>query len=128
MIAARMSGPDAMELDAALEVDPVRRRSRLDEAKDVAGAATATGLRAWVRHLAGLQTIGPTSSWLEGVPPSKIAHFAGEARLTDVSDLRKKCGRTPPPGPHPRSKAVWPSSERWPGGWPRLRPGSYDPV
>jgi hypothetical protein len=33
--------------------------------------------------------IGPTELWLEGVPPGKIAHFAGEARVTDVADLRK---------------------------------------
>jgi len=78
-IAARMSGPDAMELDTSLVVDPIRRRSRFDEAKAVAGAATATGLRDRVRHLAGQETIGPTSFWLEGVPPAKIAHFAGAA-------------------------------------------------
>lgn len=27
--------------------------------------------------------------WLEGVPPGKITHFASEARITDVADLRK---------------------------------------
>ncbi|MEU7799756.1 Tn3 family transposase [Micromonospora arborensis] len=88
-IAARMAGPDATELDASLIVDPIRRRSRFDEAKAVAGAATVTGLRERVRHLAGLEAIGPTSFWLDGVPPAKIAHFAGEAQRTDASDLRK---------------------------------------
>jgi Tn3 transposase DDE domain len=33
--------------------------------------------------------LGPTAEWLEGIPPGKIAHFAGEARVTDVADLRK---------------------------------------
>ena len=36
-----------------------------------------------------LDAIGPAGLWLEGVPPGKIAHFAGEAGVTDVADLRK---------------------------------------
>lgn len=39
--------------------------------------------------LADIDAIGPTEEWLEGVPPGKITHFAGEARVTDVADLRK---------------------------------------
>lgn len=27
--------------------------------------------------------------WLDGTPPCKIAHFAGEAKVTDVADLRR---------------------------------------
>ena len=27
--------------------------------------------------------------WLDGVPPGKIAHFAGEARVTDAADMKK---------------------------------------
>jgi hypothetical protein len=28
-------------------------------------------------------------AWLEDVPPGKIGHFAGEARVTDAADMRK---------------------------------------
>jgi hypothetical protein len=40
-------------------------------------------------HLEVLDALGPTEVWLAGVPSGKIAHFAGEARVTDVADLRK---------------------------------------
>jgi hypothetical protein len=39
--------------------------------------------------LADIDAIGPTEAWLEGIPPGKIAHFAGEARVSDIADLRK---------------------------------------
>jgi hypothetical protein len=29
-----------------------------------------------------------TEFWLEGIPPAKIAHFAGEARVLDAAELR----------------------------------------
>ena len=40
-------------------------------------------------HLQGLDGLGPTEQWLADVPPAKIAHFSGQARVTDVGDLRK---------------------------------------
>lgn len=88
-IATRMSGPDATELDTLLVADPVRRRSRFDRVKMVAGAATVGHLKDHVKHLAELEAIGPTEVWLEGVLPAKVAHFAGEARETDAGDLGK---------------------------------------
>ncbi|MGW3473443.1 transposase, partial [Saccharopolyspora sp. NPDC000995] len=33
--------------------------------------------------------IGPTERWLDGVPPGKVAHFAGEAHVANVDDMRK---------------------------------------
>ncbi|TLP51259.1 hypothetical protein [Microbispora triticiradicis] len=39
--------------------------------------------------LRDLDALGPTQAWLESVPSEKIAHFAGEARVTNVADLRK---------------------------------------
>jgi hypothetical protein len=39
--------------------------------------------------LADIEAIGPAGAWLEGVPPGKIGHFAGEARVTDAADMRK---------------------------------------
>ena len=36
-----------------------------------------------------MDALGPTEQWLDGIPPGKIAHFAGEARVTDAADMRK---------------------------------------
>ncbi|WP_235965573.1 DUF4158 domain-containing protein [Micromonospora rubida] len=88
-IAARMSGPAADEVDALLKVDPIRRRSQFDQVKTVAGAPTVGNVKDHVKHLAWLDALGPTEEWLEGVPPAKVAHFAGEASQTDVADLGK---------------------------------------
>ncbi len=70
-------------------VDPVTRRSEFDRMKDVAKSASLGKFRLRLELLADIDAIGPTGEWLEGIPPGKIAHFAGEARVTDVADLRK---------------------------------------
>jgi hypothetical protein len=88
-IAARMSGPDASGLDAMLVVDPVRRRSDFDRVKTVAGAATVGKLKEHVEHLRWLDAVGPTEVWLADVPPAKVSHFAGKARVTDAADLAR---------------------------------------
>ena len=74
-------------------VDPVTRRSEFDRLKDVAKAASLGKFRLRLDLLADIDALGPTEEWLDGVPPGKIAHFAGEARVTDVADLRKDPGR-----------------------------------
>ena len=38
-------------------------------------------------HLRWLDELGETSAWLQGVPPAKIAHFAGEAAVLDADAL-----------------------------------------
>lgn len=88
-VAAR---PDRMErarLERLLWVDPATRRSEFDRMKDSAQAATLGKFRNRLAHLAGLDALGPTEQWLDGIPPGKVAHFAGEARVTDAADMRK---------------------------------------
>jgi hypothetical protein len=46
-------------------------------------------LREHLAHLGWLDPLGETEAWLEGVPPAKVGHFAGQARVTDVGDLRR---------------------------------------
>ncbi|MFD8534154.1 Tn3 family transposase [Streptosporangium canum] len=72
-----------------LVVDPVTRRSEYDGLKDVAQAASLGKFKGRLAFLRDLDALGPTEVWLKGVPPGKAAHFAGEARVTDVADLRK---------------------------------------
>ncbi len=71
-----------------LVLDPVSRRSGVDRLKAPAKAATLGKFKLRLAYLAELDALGPTEVWLEGVAPQKIAHFAGEARATDVGDLR----------------------------------------
>ncbi|WP_304412560.1 DUF4158 domain-containing protein [Micromonospora sp. CNB394] len=88
-IDARMSRAQVAVVDAMLVVDPVTRRSDFDRLKTPAPAATVQRLKNHVAHLAWLDGLGPTEVWLRGVPPAKVSHFAGEARVTDASDLRR---------------------------------------
>ena len=70
-------------------VDPATRRSEFDRIKTAAQAPTLGKFKQRLAHLQTLDAIGPTERWLEGVPPGKIAHFAGEARVANVDDMRK---------------------------------------
>jgi hypothetical protein len=84
-----MSRAQVAVVDAMLVVDPVTRRSDFDRLKTSAPAATVQRLKNHVAHLTWLDSLGPTEAWLQGVPPAKVSHFAGEARVTDASDLRR---------------------------------------
>lgn len=88
-IAARPDRVQRARLDRLLLVDPTSRRSEFDRLKQPAQAATLGKFKQRLEHLAGMDALGPTEQWLGGVPPGKIAHFAGEARVTDAADLRK---------------------------------------
>ena len=72
-----------------LRVDPSSRRSEFDRLKAPAKAASIGKFKLRLAHLAALDALGPTEAWLEGVPPGKISHFAGEARVTDVADFNR---------------------------------------
>jgi TnpA family transposase len=72
-----------------LRVDPATRRSEFDRLKTPAKAATIGKFKLRLAHLADLDALGPTEAWLGGVPPGKISHFAGEARVTDAADFSK---------------------------------------
>ncbi|GAA3649320.1 hypothetical protein GCM10022267_39770 [Lentzea roselyniae] len=87
--AGRMSPAERARLERMLLVDPSTRRSELDWLKDPAKAATLGKFKRRLEHLADLDAIRPTERWLEGVPPGKVGHFAGEARVTDAADFRK---------------------------------------
>lgn len=88
-VAGRIGPVARARLGRLQVVDPVTRRSEFDRLKDVAKSASLGKFRLRLELLADIDAIGPTGTWLEGIPPGKIAHFAGEARVTDVADLRK---------------------------------------
>jgi hypothetical protein len=70
-------------------VDPATKRSAFDAFKAPPKAATLGKFKQRLAHLAQLDALGPTEEWLKGLPPGKISHFAGEARVTDVADFVK---------------------------------------
>ncbi|MGZ4543213.1 MAG: DUF4158 domain-containing protein [Mycobacteriaceae bacterium] len=88
MVAGRLDTAARARMLGLLAVDPVRRRSDFERIKDPPGAATISGLRMWLEHLGWLDGLGPTEQWLEGISPTKIGHFAGEARVLDAAELR----------------------------------------
>ncbi|WP_424532906.1 DUF4158 domain-containing protein [Sphaerisporangium viridialbum] len=89
LVSGRVDAGARVRLARLLLVDPITRRSEYDGLKDVAQAASLNKFKGRLAFLRGLDALGPTEAWLEGIPPGKIAHFAGEARVTDVADLRK---------------------------------------
>ncbi|MGZ4561900.1 MAG: DUF4158 domain-containing protein [Mycobacteriaceae bacterium] len=88
MVAGRLDTAARARMLGLLAVDPVRRRGDFERIKDPPGAATISGLRMWLEHLGWLDGLGPTEQWLEGISPTKIGHFAGEARVLDAAELR----------------------------------------
>ncbi|WP_165781363.1 hypothetical protein [Streptosporangium minutum] len=89
MVAGRVDAAARARLARLLLVDPVSRRSEFDKLKDVAQAVSLTKFKTRLEFLCELDALGPTEQWLEGVPSGKVAHFTGEAKVTDVADLRK---------------------------------------
>nr|WP_066367605.1 Tn3 family transposase [Herbidospora mongoliensis] len=88
-VAGRLDAAARARLARLMVVDPVTRRSEFDRLKDVAKAASLSKFKQRLALLADIEAIGPTGVWLEGVPPGKVGHFAGEAHVTDVADMRK---------------------------------------
>lgn len=89
LVSGRVDAGARARLARLLLVDPITRRSEYDGLKDVAQAASLNKFKGRLAFLHELDGLGPTEVWLEGVPPGKIARFAGEARVTDSLT----CGR-----------------------------------
>ncbi len=89
MVAARPDRAERARLERLLVVDPATRRSEFDRIKTPAQAPTLGKFKQRLAHLQALDAIGPTERWLDGVPPGKVTHFAGEARMANIDDMRK---------------------------------------
>lgn len=64
-------------------------RSKFDELKRPAKAPTVSHLREHLTYLDSLELLGPTVKWLDGVPPGKVEHFAGQAKVMDAAEMSK---------------------------------------
>lgn len=94
MVVGRMELADQARLARLLWLDSTSRRSEFDRLKSPAKAATLSKFKLRLAHLQYLDALGETGQWLAGIPATKIAHFAGEARVTDVGDLRMVARRS----------------------------------
>jgi Domain of unknown function (DUF4158) len=88
-IGARLTDADRAVLLGLLRVHPTTKRSDYDRLKQPAKAPTLGKFKEHLAYLAWADGLGPARAWVAGIPPSKVAHFAGEARVTDVDDLGK---------------------------------------
>ncbi|MGH2719714.1 MAG: Tn3 family transposase [Actinomycetota bacterium] len=83
-IVARMSLADRAALEALLGVVGLTGKSAFNRLKQVAGRASWSAFRQQVEHLAWVDSLGDSHAWLQGVAPTKIADFAGEAAAADA--------------------------------------------
>ncbi|MGM1061952.1 DUF4158 domain-containing protein [Saccharothrix sp. Mg75] len=81
LVATRLDAADRRRLARLLWLDPTSRRSEFDRLKTPAKAATLGKFKLRLAHLQALDELGATEQWLDGIPATKIAHFAGEARV-----------------------------------------------
>lgn len=87
-IVSRMDEVEQARLLGLLRV-PAGGRSRFDELKRPAKASTVSHLREHLAHLDRLEALGATATWLQGVPPGKVEHFAGQAKVLDAAEMSK---------------------------------------
>jgi TnpA family transposase len=88
-IGSRLTEADRAMLVGLLKVHPTTKRSDYDRLKQPAKAATLSKFKDHLTYLGWVDGLGPARAWVAGIPPSKVAHFAGEAHVTDVADLGK---------------------------------------
>jgi hypothetical protein len=87
LVADRLDAAVRIRLVELLIVDPLSRRSGLVKLTAAAPKATVSRLKQHVALLCWLDGLGPTEEWLDGIPPAKIARFAGEAAVLDADEL-----------------------------------------
>lgn len=88
-IHARISDTERGLLVGLLTVNESSRRSRFDDLKRPAGAATLSRFKEHLARLAGMDVLGSTAFWVADVLAAKVAHFAAEAKDLDAGDMKK---------------------------------------
>jgi hypothetical protein len=87
LVSGRLDAAGRARLLELLVVDPLSRQSALPRLTRPVPRATVSRLREHIAWLAWLDALGPTEMWLAGIPPAKVAHFAGEAAVLDANEL-----------------------------------------
>ena len=88
-IVARMGPEGRQRAQGLLNTAGSDGRSMFNRLKKPAQRATWSRFKAQAEYLDEVDELGDTAYWLEGVAPSKIADFAGEAAAQDVDTLSR---------------------------------------
>jgi hypothetical protein len=101
-ITARMGPEGRLRAQGLLATAASDGRSMFNRLKKPAQRATWSRFRAQAEYLDEVDEIGDTAYWLEGVAPSKVTDFAGEAAAQDIDTLSRygdaKCWSRSAPG------------------------------
>jgi TnpA family transposase len=76
-------------LDSLVENHPVHQRSPYNDLKKLPKKSTRNHLNDLLVHLTWLESLGDISPYLEKINPSKIQHWAAEAKSLDASEIKK---------------------------------------
>jgi TnpA family transposase len=76
-------------LERLLENHPVHQRSPYNDLKKLPKKSTRNHLNDLLVHLTWLESLGDISPYLEKINPSKIQHWAAEAKSLDASEIKK---------------------------------------
>ncbi|MBA8953172.1 hypothetical protein HNR61_004822 [Actinomadura namibiensis] len=88
-VSARLGEEGRARLQALLAVAGTDGKSMFHRLKKPAQRATWSRFKAQADYMAEIDRIGDTWAWLEGVAPTKIADFDGEAAAQDVDTLSR---------------------------------------
>jgi len=97
-ILARMTSGDRDRLTALLDVVWPDHTSAFNRLKKPAKRATWSHFKVQIAHLRWVDSLGDTGAWFDGIAPSKIADFAGEASAGDAAVLGRRHRSLPPVG------------------------------
>ncbi|MBV9013193.1 MAG: DUF4158 domain-containing protein [Pseudonocardiales bacterium] len=85
-IDGRLSAGERHGLERLLVIGP-EGTSLFNTLKQPAKSPTWSHLREQVAHLAWVDSLGDTDTWVEGIAASKVSDFAGEAQAADAAVL-----------------------------------------
>src|SRR5271166_7160385 len=88
-ITGRMGPEGTQRAQSLLDTAGSDGRSMFNRLKKPAQRATWSRFKAQAEYLDEVDALGDTAYWVEGVAPSKIADFAGEAAAQDVDTLSR---------------------------------------
>lgn len=87
-ILTRMTAEDRDRRERLLDVVWPEHTSAFNRLKKAAKRASWSQFKAQLAHLRWVDELGDTDAWFDGIAPSKIADFAGEASAGDAAVLR----------------------------------------
>jgi hypothetical protein len=86
-VVARMAPEGRQQMQALLATAELDGRSMFNRLKKPAQRASWSRFKAQADYLEQVDELGDTAAWMEGISPSKVADFAGEAAAQDAAAM-----------------------------------------